>query len=110
MTAAGRCRVTVDWYDLDITARCTLPAGHLDFHTDGVRWFTTTGLQRPACLGEPEHVARGTAAGAKRLDPERARRRAEVLHQTTGSGRQRPARPRNHPTRHPSTPNTAERH
>ena len=59
-----RCPVTVDWYGLDMTARCVRPEGHDGPHRDGVWWFDDYGLRVPQDDNSARTSARkvGTAA------------------------------------------------
>lgn len=40
-----RCRAVVNWYELDLTARCQRPDGHAGDHCDGLWWFDDIGLR-----------------------------------------------------------------
>ena len=54
-----RCAVTVEWYGLDMIARCVRPEHHDGPHRDGVWWWDDHGLRVPQ-LDEPRSP-RGTA-------------------------------------------------
>ena len=55
-----RCPVTVDWYGLDMTARCVRPERHDGPHRDGVWWWDSYGLRVDGTEETPRKV--GTAA------------------------------------------------
>jgi hypothetical protein len=40
-----RCTAKVLWWDTLHNARCVRPAGHDDYHRDGVAWFDNNGMQ-----------------------------------------------------------------
>jgi len=61
-----RCPTTVDWYGLDMTARCVRPERHDGPHRDGVWWFDDHGLRVPQLVERPS--PRGISGHPYRCD------------------------------------------